>query len=114
MPVCTQVREHMGGYLYDELRPEEWVLVTEHLQECPWCRDHYRESAGVLRAIPTDLLDLEYETRERLVGRCDELYDACMRSGWVKAGRVLRRWWPLLLGVACFALGLWAGAALLR
>jgi hypothetical protein len=48
---CTEVRHHLPGLLYGELKPEEAAAVEAHLHGCPACRDEY----AALRQLPVVL-----------------------------------------------------------
>jgi anti-sigma factor RsiW len=44
---CTELREELGGYVFDALGPDEREAVAAHLATCPECAAEYERLAGL-------------------------------------------------------------------
>jgi hypothetical protein len=59
---CADVRVHLPGLLYGDLRPEEKAALEKHLAECPACRREYTAFQGVrqlLEIVPTPAVQID-------------------------------------------------------
>jgi len=48
---CSQVEERLSAFQDGELKPQEQEGVTEHLENCPACRERYAEMEKVWQAL---------------------------------------------------------------
>jgi anti-sigma factor RsiW len=48
---CTQVQNRLSAFQDGELGPQEAKRVSEHLENCPACRDRYAEMEKVWQAL---------------------------------------------------------------
>jgi hypothetical protein len=64
------VRDLLGSYLGNDLRPRERQFVTLHLAICPRCAQELRACESLLTRLPTDTETFApAETRARILGR---------------------------------------------
>src|SRR5574340_157931 len=70
MSRCARVRDLLGSYLGDDLRPRERQLVTSHLAMCARCAEELRACESLLTRLPTDTEAFApADTRARILGR---------------------------------------------
>jgi anti-sigma factor RsiW len=48
---CSQVQERLSAFQDGELKPQEQERVSDHLENCPACRERYAEMEKVWQAL---------------------------------------------------------------
>ena len=90
---CTDVRTHLPGFLYGDLKPEEVAAVEHHLTTCPACRSERADLERVRQALsgipaPTVEVDLHQifrQAAERQARRARRWRRAAIALGAVAA-----------------------------
>ncbi len=67
---CSQVRNLLGVYLYEDLESSERDSVEQHLRECEECQSNLEALRATVRRIPTDLFLPGEQTHNRVMAQC--------------------------------------------
>jgi len=109
MNACARNRKRIAMLAIDALNERQTLKLRNHFDECPGCREYWREMAGICAehsAAARNLPDVapDNQFHERLVHR---IHETEARTAGASAGRILRYWfagWRVAIPAGAVAL----------